>query len=82
MADEQPVSIYRELERQIGEIVVILNNNEKEFSVEDADFVHRRLDQIWREVFQFTQVNAVPEDILSSISSANCFSSTMGRNVH
>ena len=40
------VSVNRELERQIINIVVILNNNEREFSVEDADFVHRRLDQM------------------------------------
>ena len=52
MADEPLVSVNRELVIQIIEIVVILDNNERDFSVEDADFVHRRLDQMWREVFQ------------------------------
>jgi len=39
MADEPPVSVNRELERRIIEIVVILDNNARKFSVEDADFV-------------------------------------------
>ena len=69
MADELPVTVNRELERQI-EILVILDNNEREFSVEDADFVHRRLDQMWREVFQLSQVNVVDKAILSNISVA------------
>ena len=33
-----------------------------------CDFVHRRLDQMWREVFQFTQVNAIPEGVFSNVS--------------
>ena len=36
--------------------------------MEDADFVHRRFDQMWREVFQFTQVNAITEGVFSNIS--------------
>lgn len=40
----------------------------REFTVEDADFVHRRLDQMWREVFQFTQANAIPEGVFSNVS--------------
>jgi len=46
MADKPPVLVNRELERQIIEILVILDNNEREFSLEDADCVHRRLDHL------------------------------------
>ena len=63
-------SVNGEIERQIREIILILESREREFTVEEADFVHRRLDQMWREVFQLTQVNAIPEDVLSGISSA------------
>ena len=66
-------AVNRELERQIVEIVNILDNNERELTADDADFVHRRLDQVWREVFQLTQVNAICQDVLSSISSAIAF---------
>jgi len=70
MADEPPLSVNRELKRQIIEILVIFDNNKREFSLEDADGVHRRLGQMWREVFQLTQVNVVDEAILSNISGA------------
>ena len=59
----------RENERQTGEIIVVLESREREFTVEDADFVYRRLDQMWRGVFQLTQVNTIPEDVFSGISS-------------
>ena len=42
------VFVNRKLEREISEILV-LNITEPEFSPDEADFVHRRLDQIWRE---------------------------------
>ena len=51
----------REIKDKIGEIIVTLESREREFTVEDADFVHRRLDQMWRELFQLTQVNAIPK---------------------
>ena len=70
MADEPPLSVNRELKRQIIEILVIFDNNKREFSLEDADGVHRRLSQMWRKVFQLTQVNVFDEAILSNISGA------------
>lgn len=71
--NSQTTLINRELERQIVEIVNLLENNEREFTAEDGDFAHRRLDQLWREVFQLTQVNAICQDVLSNISRAITF---------
>lgn len=48
MADDVVVFVNRKLEREISEILV-LNITEPEFSPDEADFVHRRLDQMRRE---------------------------------
>ena len=42
---DAPCSVNREIERQIGEIIVIPESREREFTVESSDFVHRRLDR-------------------------------------
>ena len=46
---DAPRSVKREIERQIGETIVILGSREREFTVVGVDFVHRRFDQMWIE---------------------------------
>lgn len=64
--------VKRELRRQIGEILILLDNGEREISTQDADYIHRRLDQLWREVFLLSRVYTIndSEDVMLGISNA------------
>ena len=43
---DAPCSVNKEIERQNGEIIVIMGSRKREFTVEVDDFGHRRLDQM------------------------------------
>ena len=62
------LEIVEELRTQILECVSQIESEQVGKNV--VDYVHRKLDQIWREVFQLTQVNVVNETALTCISDA------------
>ena len=62
------LEIVEEQRTQILECVSQIESEQVGKNV--VDYVHRKLDQIWREVFQLTQVNVVNETALTCISDA------------
>ena len=62
------LEIVEELRTQILECVSQIESEQVGKNV--VDYVHRKLEQIWREMFQLTQVNVVNETALTCISDA------------
>ena len=71
MANDDEINlheVFEDLRRQIIDCVTLIRSADLNCNV--LDYVHRRLDQIWREVFRLTEVNVVDENILACVSDA------------
>jgi hypothetical protein len=66
--NELHLQIFEDLRRQITDCVTLISSDELNNNA--LDYVHRKLDQIWREVFRLTEVNIVDEYILHCVSDA------------
>lgn len=66
--DVERLEIVEELRRQILECISQIESELVNKNV--VEYVHRRLDQIWREVVRLIQVNVVDESVLTCISHA------------
>ena len=66
--DEINLQVFEDLRGQIIDCITLIRSQDINCNV--LDYVHRRLDQIWREVFRLTEVSVVDEKILACISDA------------
>ena len=61
--NELNLQVFQNLRGQISDCVTLLRSEDFNYNV--LDYVHWRLDQIWREVFRLAEVNIVDEHILA-----------------
>ena len=66
--DEINLQVFEDLRGQIVDCITLIRS--QDFNCNVLDYVHRRLDQIWREVFRLTEVSVVDEQILACVSDA------------
>ena len=66
--DEMNLQVFEDLRGQIVDCITLIRT--QDFHCNVLDYIHRRLDQIWKELFRLTEVSVIDEQILACISDA------------